>query len=709
MNRWIRYAVAFAIVLSWSATAEAWLRMHYEDAAVMVRSEAIVVGRLDKDSIKYVPHENPVGGTSWEYHATLLVSETLKGPPQDKHLDIVINYGLDPLVGGVPVRPNGDPNPPPAPAGFPRDRIDIVDTGGKSEDGWAVLENAQKDNLWFLRHLGGELGREPGKGPWGIVDPEDVQPLKFKDYFKALLSADAEKKIDGLLAGPDEAVCLRMLRYLSARHRADDTRRITALLTAPKAKLQTAAAEALAEVGDLSAVATFREALQSPNAGVRLAACNFLCRFRDRPSLGTISKLLPQFDSLQQASLIANLPRMESRAVVDLLLDRLDEHLDSNPTPMWAYNASVEAAKALKTLTGIEFPLGTAQARQRWNNLKALPDEVLLRKRILEDIEALTSPQDYDARSGAYEALGRLANQHFGSYNAFHSGHDAAGREESQRQWRLWATDNITRPRIDWIYQGFARSGIVLPRPMDASGIETLIAVLAFYANPAEAGRTRLQPEWSVDGGWVKANFHRYNANWLLEQCTGHKVGLSPYYQDLRVTSPDGDVASGRWAAWWQENRDRVKIQSLPEETAVTAETLSKTPSLRLPPQPLVLTIRPAKEVHVFRGKEPLTIVVEVKNRSAKDVLIERRPMDVRYQTRTGSGTRGGDGRGGQSTEDFVVLKPGESITWRQADAPACGQSRRAAVGRRPAVRVDLLCRGQPVRPPRLAGQVGIE
>ena len=125
---------------------------------------------------------------------------------------------------------------------------------------------------------------------------------------------------------------------------------------------------------------TFREALRSPNAGVRLAACNFLCRFRDVQSIGAIGRLLPGFDSAQRAMLIANLPRMESREVVDLLLDQLDERLDSGPHPMWAYNVSVDAAKALRTLTGIEFPLDTAQAWRRWDKLKALPAEVLLRK-----------------------------------------------------------------------------------------------------------------------------------------------------------------------------------------------------------------------------------------------------------------------------------------------------------------------------------------
>ena len=52
-------------------------------------------------------------------------------------------------------------------------------------------------------------------------------------------------------------------------------------------------------------------------------------------------------------------------------------------------------------------------------------------------------------------------------------------------------------------------------------------------------------------------------------------------------------------------------------------------------------------------------------------MLIERRPTDLRYTAKTVTGTCGGGGRGGQHKEDFVILKPGESITWDQTRAPS--------------------------------------
>lgn len=656
--------IVVATILIWSGLAGAWLRSTHEDATVVQRSQLIVVGHLDKDSIQYVPHEKTGdSGASWEYHATLVVTETLKGSVKEKQIPIVINYGLTPLVGGRDPRSSRDLGgnlPDPA---FPKDRIDILDFGGR---GGCVLADAQKDNLWFLRHLGGELGREEGKGPLGIVDPEDVTALKFKGCFQALLSRNADEGIHRLLSDPDEAVVARALRHLSSQHRTQDATRIARLLSSPNEKVQTLAVKALAEVADVSAVPTFREALGHANPKVRAAACVFLCRFQDTQSIPAIGKVLRDLHADQRWHILADLPRMESREVVDLLLDQLDEHLDPKDRAANPYGINVTAAKALRTLTGIEFPLDTAQARRRWDEFKGFPDEVLLRKSMLEDIETLTSTNYHD-QFDAYEALARVANRHLGPYIT--SANDTAAWEKSQGLWRSWAKENITRPRTDWIYAGFAESGIALPRAMDAKGIDLLIAVLELYGDVGVLRDPPSRPSW-VKRGLGNANLHRENANRLLEQATGYKVGITVNGYDLLVNERQ-NVLAQRWAAWWKENRDTVTLRPLPEEKPVTADMLAKVPSLRLPPGPLALTIRPKSEVHVFRGKEPLTILVEVKNVSLQDVLVTQRPGFVEYTCSMGSGGQSVKGPSGMEKGDYVTLKPGQAITWEQTDIPS--------------------------------------
>jgi hypothetical protein len=311
-----RFSLVAAVVMfaAWVPLAQAWLRPIYQDAEVVARSELIVVGRLDKDSLKYVSHEKTgSGGASWEYYATLQVSEVLKGTLQEKQIPIVINYGLDPLVGGHLIRENrnigaGEPG-----AALPPDRIDLIDTGNSARSLDPILQGAQQDNLWFLRHLGGEFGREAGKGPLGIVDPEDVAALKFKAYFQALLAKDTDQQLTGLLANSDEAVLARILRHLAVQHRPEDAGRIAKLQDAPSDKTQAVAADALLRVADISAVPTFRAALGHANPQVRAVACIGLCRFHDTASIPAIAKLLPELPPQQRTNVIAQLPRMGSQ------------------------------------------------------------------------------------------------------------------------------------------------------------------------------------------------------------------------------------------------------------------------------------------------------------------------------------------------------------------------------------------------------------
>lgn len=186
---------AAAIVVLFSSPCSAWMRLRYEDAQVAERSELIVVGQLKRGTIKYVPHERKrPDAASWEHHATLVISEVLKGTVKQREIPLVIHYGLDLFAKGsikMPDRP-----------GLRNDlaegAIRIVDTGSNTG---TRIKDAATDNLWFLRRRSGLLGRKPGTGNFGIVNPEDIQPLALKTYFLLYLSDDPEKAITEYVEG----------------------------------------------------------------------------------------------------------------------------------------------------------------------------------------------------------------------------------------------------------------------------------------------------------------------------------------------------------------------------------------------------------------------------------------------------------------------------------------------------------------------------
>lgn len=214
MNAYRTLGLSLAIVLLSSDLANAWHRPRYEDATVVERSELIVVGHLEADSIKYVPHKRKVGeGRSWEHHATLVISDVLKGSSDTRGIPIILHYGLSPRVSGTSVGHGFDPDQGLLSKDDPKAAIYIVDTGGSSWTGSALVSDAGKDNLWFLRKRSGFFGRKPGTGKYGIVDPEDLQPLQLKDYFLAYLSEDPESAVKRNMVN-NPAVVQRAQRYL---------------------------------------------------------------------------------------------------------------------------------------------------------------------------------------------------------------------------------------------------------------------------------------------------------------------------------------------------------------------------------------------------------------------------------------------------------------------------------------------------------------
>ena len=91
--------------------------------------------------------------------------------------------------------------------------VAIWDEGGSEHGRDPMVTDAQKDNLWFLRRLSGEYGEKTGTGDLGIADPEDLQPIKLKDYFNCYLSKDPASAVRGQLQKQPE-VAARATRYL---------------------------------------------------------------------------------------------------------------------------------------------------------------------------------------------------------------------------------------------------------------------------------------------------------------------------------------------------------------------------------------------------------------------------------------------------------------------------------------------------------------
>ncbi|MHC4252624.1 MAG: hypothetical protein ACYS9X_26195 [Planctomycetota bacterium] len=194
MKRSSLIGIGLALAALAQIPVHAWLRKRLEDAVVVERSQVIVVGRLKRGSIEYVPHKRkPNEGASWEHHAILIVSEVLKGTLDEREIPIIIHYGLTPVVGGYVKRDSFTLDCRGSRKDYPKDVIEIVDTGSHNDT--PFLSDADKDNLWFLRRLAGIYGEKPGTGDFGIEDPKDVQPLALKDYFLAYLSEDPEKAV----------------------------------------------------------------------------------------------------------------------------------------------------------------------------------------------------------------------------------------------------------------------------------------------------------------------------------------------------------------------------------------------------------------------------------------------------------------------------------------------------------------------------------
>jgi hypothetical protein len=191
--RTLSLPLAFILCMG-AMPAYGWPRPFYEDAVVVERSELIVVAHVKKGSIQYVRYEDASDG-GWLYQVTLVITEVLKGKSEAKEITLILHYGLTPIVGGYEKREDRTIDLRSTRKDYPKDIVEIFDTGSNHACIGSLIKDASEDNLWFLRRRSGWYGREPGTGNYGVVDPEDVQPLALKDYFLTYLSVTPEKAV----------------------------------------------------------------------------------------------------------------------------------------------------------------------------------------------------------------------------------------------------------------------------------------------------------------------------------------------------------------------------------------------------------------------------------------------------------------------------------------------------------------------------------
>jgi len=184
-----RLILIFGFIFMLQFQVFAFKRPYIQDGMLVESSEVIVIGHLQKESIVYVPHDR-TDAKSWEHHAALVVTKVLKGQTDKIEIPIIIHYGLDLKVDGKFFAPGRGMALP----GNPIEAIEIWDTGSIGFGIEPAVKDAGKDHIWFLRRLG-ELGRKPGNGKLGIVNPEDVQPTNLESYFMAYLAENPEQAV----------------------------------------------------------------------------------------------------------------------------------------------------------------------------------------------------------------------------------------------------------------------------------------------------------------------------------------------------------------------------------------------------------------------------------------------------------------------------------------------------------------------------------
>jgi protocatechuate 3,4-dioxygenase beta subunit len=199
------------------------------DAEAVGRAELIVVGHLKENSIQYDPpqviksepssrpNETNVIRTlsSWEHHATLLVSEVIKGQWSSNSIPIILPYGLEPIVGGYASHDGFMMDIRQGNTNYPTNVVQIVILPGSQMifPIKPLVEDVSKDKIWFLTRGNGIAGEKRYTTNDLSVMNCLIQPLNLEEYYKLYLGPDPETALKSYAVGHPE-VAPRIQRWL---------------------------------------------------------------------------------------------------------------------------------------------------------------------------------------------------------------------------------------------------------------------------------------------------------------------------------------------------------------------------------------------------------------------------------------------------------------------------------------------------------------
>jgi hypothetical protein len=192
----VRYSLCLGILaLAICATNPLVLRAdipHFiGDAELVDRSELIVIGRLQGDSVRKIQH--PPG---YEHHATLIIKDILKGDFRDRQTTLMIQHGLH--------------------VTSKEGKVELRSSSTSPVQWLPVAADARQDQIWFLRKRQSGNGEPDAPWMWSVYGSHEVQSVDLTDYFKILLSPDPEPKVRAYLKSHPQ-LAVRAVEYLESR------------------------------------------------------------------------------------------------------------------------------------------------------------------------------------------------------------------------------------------------------------------------------------------------------------------------------------------------------------------------------------------------------------------------------------------------------------------------------------------------------------